>query len=164
MGAIRDLCGEPRAWRPRQVLLLPHTGPGAVFVAAAELAVSGGGGHVLVAADRNPERDSRLGAGRALLGQRRKDVHLARLVSAILLRPSRPDPYLFGLSGLAAVIRRRHAAASDPAGLCARLVFRRYPYAIDPVLDARSIGRGICKARPAEGLAAVAGDRQARVQ
>src|SRR6516162_5640499 len=42
LGAIRALHGEPRARRPRQVVLLPRPGYGPVSVAATELALLGG--------------------------------------------------------------------------------------------------------------------------
>ena len=149
-----DLHVEPVPRRSRPVVLLPDAGHGALPVAAAQLADAGGRRDGLVAADRHSERHPRGGAGRALLGQRRKGVRAARPVAAVLLGRPGADPGLLGLSGLAAVLGRRHAAAPDHAGLCARLVLRRRPYAADPLLDARSAGLGIRQARPDQGAAA----------
>src|SRR5713101_637321 len=113
MGAIRGLYGEPRSWRPRPIVLLPYAGLGALPVAAAQLTVAGGSRHGSVAADRDPQRYPRLGAGRPLLGQRREGVCSARPVAAVLLGRPGPDPRLLGLSRLAAVLRFGYSASPD---------------------------------------------------
>src|SRR2546425_9562007 len=117
MGAIRGLYGEPLSWRSRPIVLLPYAGLGALPVAAAQLAASGARRDDVVAADRNPERDPCLGAGRPVLGQRWKGVRAARSVATVLLGRPSADPRLLGLSRLAAVVGLWQRASPDHAGL-----------------------------------------------
>ena len=141
------------AGRLRPVVLLPHAGPRALFLAPAELAAPGAGCHGLLAPDRHPEWHPRRRAGRPLLGQGGKDLlALGPLAPLVLGRP-RADPLLLRLPGVAAVVGLRHRLAPAHAGLRARLVLRRRAYAAHALLHARGAGLGVHQARPSQGPA-----------